>query len=277
MIYSMNQLTLDQKNPISLFLQSAITTDERLRDRFMVMIRHLYQFQIFQPILDLTATKILEGRLSFKLHDQRFFDLDEGNCKTIYGGSINQLWNKIRSNNQYLITIKKLSYDVIIHEISHMIEKELDFNLLEFTQILGRDLTRSSNSVAMKKMIDQIMISEVNLYKESQRSSELFARYFQMLSMSKEISGLSIQGAYNLDQILIHFSYINEWIKSNLSQSFKRIINPSISNYSSHLIKNIEDVHHKWSEQKVNSIHNRSSERKWSKTVNSIKNDPFAE
>ena len=271
----MSQLILDKKDPIELFYNASNTKDIRLKDRFILMIKHLYQFAIFQPILDLAATKILEGHLAFEIHDQRFFDLDEGNCKTIYGNTINQLWNKVRAHNNYLITIKKLSYDVIIHEVSHMIEKELDFNLSEFVAVLKNNLAMPNNSIAIKKTIEQIMILEVNNYKENQRSSELFARYFQILCMSKEVSGLSIQTGYSLDQIIQHFESITQWVNTKLNTPFRSIIHPFISNYSCEFIQNLKDVNHKWSEQKVNPIHRASGEKKWSKAVSSIKHDPF--
>jgi hypothetical protein len=266
-------LIIEERDPLALILQASRSVDLRLIDRFLDMIKHLYQFSIFHPILDLAATKVLDGLLSFDLHDQRFFDLDEGNCKTIYGNSVDRLWNKIRNNNKYCITIKKLSYPVIIHETAHMVEKELAIDMSAFIEIIKKDLSSLPTSVAMNKMVTQVMLIEVNAYPPDQQASELFARYFQMLCMSKDIAGLSIQGAYNLDRIIDYFSNTSQWWRYNLISTFKELINPLISNASQKLIKKIDDVQHKWSEQTVNAMHGKRDKAKWSRAIKSIKSN----
>ncbi|MDJ1257370.1 MAG: hypothetical protein MRQ07_01760 [Candidatus Midichloria sp.] len=264
----------EEKNPLKLFEIACSNPAPKMLEQFLLMVKHLYQYQIFQLILDFTATKISEKLLSFKLYDQRFFDLDAGNCKTIYGNSINQLFNQIRSRNKYQITIKKLSYDVIIHEIAHMIEKEVIINLQEFMGLISDDLREAPTSIGLKQVVEQIFFTELKLYPEDQKPSELFARYFQILCLSKEISGLSSTGGYKLEQALTHFSNTTTWVNSVCKFNIISITDSQISTLSSQFLKKAEAVEHKWSEQKATSIHGPGP-KKWGNIITSIKSDYF--
>ena len=269
---SIDNIKPQEKNPLALFKIACAKSDPKLLEQFLQMIRHLYQYQIFQSILNLTATKISENLLTFKLHNQRFFDLDTGNCKTIYGSSLNQLLNKVRKKNIYQITIKKLSYDVIIHEIAHMIEKETSVNLQEFTSIIENDLKNSLASIGLKNTIKEIFITALKVYPENQRNSELFARYFQVLSLAKEISNLSHTRGYKLEQALTSFSNTTNWINVNLKLTIVSLIDPQISECSMQLAKDIKQIEHKWSEQRAKSIH-VPGKKKWSSIITSIKSN----
>jgi len=267
---SLKLILLKEKNPIKLIESACITANSKMLKQFMLMIEHLYQYDIFKPILDLTATKISEKFLSFKLHNQKFFDLDEGNCKTIYGDSINKLFNKIRTKNKYQITIKKLSYAVTIHEIAHMIEKEAQINLGEFMDVIMSDLNLKSTSIGLKNVIEQIFIIELKAYPENQKASEFFARYFQSLCLAKEISGLSATNGYGLEQVLSYFNKTTKWMKNNYNPTIIALTDAEISNISLQFLKKIDEIKHKWSEQKTSSIHMPGA-KKWGSIIKSIK------
>ena len=260
----------DNIDPIGLFEKACMHPDIKMLKQFSCMIRHLYQYKIFKNLLDLTATKIHDNLLSFQLFNQRFFDLDEGNCKTIFGSAMNKLFNKMRTQNVYQITIKKLHYEVIIHEIAHMIEKEAKINLDEFITVISKDIAQQSSSLGLNNKINQIFVEEIRSYPNNQRGSEFFARYFQLLCAAKEVSGLSNAGQYSLKQALDHFEYTNNWINQSCAAALTSQINIKIANASAHFITNMEEIRHKWSEQKVHSIHEPGFKR-WSGTVNSIK------
>ena len=269
-----NITNFKEKNPLTLFERACVKSEPKLLEQFLSMVRHLYQYQIFQPILNLTATKISKNLLTFKLYNQRFFDLEEGNCKIIYGNSLNQFLNKVRKQNIYQITIKKLSYDIIIHEIAHMIEKETLINLKEFIDIITNDLQNFPDSIILKQTIKEIFFTALKAYPEDQKDSELFARYFQILSLSKEISGLSSTRSYKLKQVLTNFSNTYNWINSQLKFIIISLTDPQISEFSKRFSKNIEQVEHKWSKQRAKSIHGQGI-KKWGKIVTSIKVDHF--
>lgn len=257
-------------DPLTLFESGSSAAVPSLIGRFMVMVRHLYQYQAFKTILDLTASQIKHGLLTFKLHDQRFFDLDEGNCKTIYGSKINHFLNSMRPRNIYLITLKKLGYDVIIHEISHMVEKEGRVNLSEFAKCIQFDIASRSHSIALRNAIDQILVKEVALYQTSQREAELFARYFQIMAMSKEISGLASVFGYSIVQSDLHFCETKKWLADNLPIALRDAIDPALAHLSTQYIKDIQDIKHQWSEQKTTSLH-QDKKAQWSKVTKSIK------
>ena len=68
---------------IKLLIQHIQADNASTLNRFLIHIKHLYQYEIFKSILDLCLTKANEGLLKFNIKEQHKFDLDEGNCKTI--------------------------------------------------------------------------------------------------------------------------------------------------------------------------------------------------
>ena len=61
---------------------------------------------------------------------------------------MNKLLNRVKSQNEYLITIKKIRNDVIVHEIAHMLEKELNkSDALHFIGQVKQDMMFSKNQI----------------------------------------------------------------------------------------------------------------------------------
>jgi hypothetical protein len=265
----MNQVTI-VSDPLSLFESHSHASDAALVAKFMLMIKHLYQYYIFKPLLDLSASQIKYGFLTFKLYDQRIFDLDEGNCRTIYGSKINHFLNSVRPRNVYLITLKKLSYDVVIHEMAHMVEKEGKIDLLEFERIIKLDMAHTAESIGLANAIKQVLVQEVGVYPKSQQASELFARYFQVMAMSKEIAGLASVFGYSINASDSYFHETKKWLLGHLYPALFTIIDAQISNISTQYVKQVDEIKHKWSEQKTQPIHHNKTVQ-WSKVTKSIK------
>jgi nucleoside-triphosphatase THEP1 len=258
-------------NVISIIQEHTIADDENMKSRFIQHIKHLYQYAIFKDLLDLVATKASQNSLKFNIKEKKQFDLDEGNCKTINAPLIDSVLNRFRENKHYVITIKKIEYNVIIHEIAHMVEQELNLDLSNFVKFLHCDFQNDNNSITVKNAINEILIKQVARYSIGQQNSELFARFFQLFAEAKEISGYQSQYKYNIEDINKALINSAKWAEQTLGKLMQDKLDVNIVNLTKSYIKQIQNINHKWSEQKVQKLHGNNPDKKWTKAVKSMK------
>lgn len=235
------------------------------------IIKLLYQYQILNSLMNLTATLAQNKKLKIIIEIKEFYTLDDGNCVTIEGGTWDKMTNIFKTHKTYKITLKKLSADVFIHEIGHMAEKELALKLDDsFISAITKDLSRKSGNVSLNVAIKQIMIDEVKEYSKDQHASELFTRYFQLLSISKEISGFNAQYGFKINDVFQAFANLNYWLQKFFESNIISKINPEILKASKQLLVPIEKIKHQWSNDKIKPIHHINYKSKWSSITKSI-------
>jgi hypothetical protein len=269
--------SLTKLDPINIILNNTVVKENYHMNQFARIIKKLYCYQLFKPMLDLVTTKAFNGFLKFKIQDQKIFDLDNGNCRTIEGNAINKLLNTFKLENKYVITIKKIRADVIVHEISHMVEKEIEgASVVGFARNAMYDIANNSGNVSLVAAAKQIMSAELKNYPENQHNSELFARYFQVLAGSKEVAGFTAEYGYTISDVRRLFQSTEQWLWDNLYHSILPKIDLNIAKQSMAYAKELDEINHTWADEKVMSFHYKSSTTpKWSKAVKSIKDDPF--
>jgi len=258
---------------IDIIQEHTIADDESMKSRFVQHIKHLYQYAIFKDLLDLVATKASQNSLTFNIKEKKQFDLDEGNCKTINAPLIDSVLNHFRENKHYVITIKKIEYNVIIHEIAHMVEQELNLDLSDFIEFLHHDFQNDNNIITVKNAINEVLIKQVARYSISQQNSELFARFFQLFAEAKEISGYQTKYKYNIEDINKALINSAKWAKQTLGKLMQAKLDANIVNFTKSYIKQIQNINHNWAEQKVQKLHSDTGSKnvKWTKAVKSIK------
>lgn len=269
-------------DPIHIIGSSIEGQDIKLKHKFLSQIKHLYQYQIFKPLLDLAATKIALGQLKFKIHESRFFDLDHGNCKTIIinEGKFNTFLRKINLRKQYCITIKNVAAEVIVHEIAHMVEQEAKgFNLAAFTNIISTDIKKAVvSNPSLAQALNHIFTQQVSHYAEDQKSSELFARFFQIFAAAKEVAFNKAESyAYNLTQVASVLDTTISYVNNNLISALQEAIDINIARLSTNYIKELSKIEEKWADRRTQSIHgaHSGSNLQWRQSIKSIKSDPF--
>lgn len=266
------------RTPIEILKSASIAKDSMLLDQLVEIMQSIYRYELFKPIMDMSATLAKEGRLRFVTEPKQFYALDEGNCVTIEGGTFDKFTNIFRSSKNYKITIKKLTADVVVHEIGHMIENESGVSLdSAFLRAVHADISaKHSGNVSLNAAIKQVMIDEVANYIDSHKASELFTRFFQLLAMSKQVAGFGAQYGYRVEDIYKGFPNFTKWLGDVLYPRLISRIDPSIAQNSQSYIIPIEEIKHEWSTQKARSIHGHKapgdkSPSRWSKNVTSIK------
>lgn len=260
--------------PIMIIEKASKATEPYLLEEFMRLIGKIYQYEIFKPFMDLVATLAAQGRLKFVIEPKQFYHLDHGHCITIDGSILDKVTNSLRRVKNYKISIKKLSSDIIIHEIGHMVERECNLNLTDsFKQATSKDLnTKYSKNVSLNSAIESIMISELQGYPKDEQASELFTRFFQIMSLSKEVSGFASPYGYSINDVYKAFPNLSTWMSDSLFSHISKHIDADIVNMSQGYIVSAQAVEHKWSEEKVSSFHKgtASSKKQWTNTIKPI-------
>lgn len=260
-------------DPLELIRISTSASEEYLTIRFMEVIKKLYQYQVFKPLLDLSVSMIIENRLLFKIQEKTGFELDEGNCQTVESGFFDSIRGIFNKKNRYTITIKKISPDVIIHEIGHMVEGESEIDLSSgFNDAIIADIKDLyQHNLSLTSAIKNILVLQVANYPNNQKAGELFTRYFQLLAMSKEVAGKSIEYSYLISEMYRAFPRTEAWLFENLYKPISAKVNPGVVFASTKYIKPIEEIEHHWAGEKIQSTHHNPSKPTWRKTIKSIK------
>lgn len=228
-------------------------SDEVMLVSFIQILQHLYRHSIFKNILDIVVTKCSLGQLKFRVHDAKFFDLDAGNCLTMV--DINSPGDSVSTRKKYLITIKKVACDVVIHEIAHMLEKEL-YHLVNF-HVFASMLMYEVNNISqihMKNIVKNLFVDQVNSYPQSQHISELFARFFQFFAGANEVAFQSSLGErYRLQDAINVFPKTLELLDSQLVNGWKELIDPEIAKHSSQYFATSFESKEQWADRRIKS------------------------
>ncbi len=244
-------------DPFQILKLSTKSQNTNFLAAFVGVLRNLYQFQFFKDFLDLCTSLCMQNRLEFILAPKEFYTTDEGNCTTI-----RKPHNKC---NYYNITIKKISPEVIMHEISHLVEKEISIDLNnQFKNIIYQDLKyQYSKNISLNSLIQQVMIKELELYQQNQHLSELFARFFQIAAMSKEVVGKRMSTGHKVEDVIRAFPNTCMWLNKDIYKLFCNKIDANIANITKKYVISLEDVKHKWLNETVSSnfIQNQNTQQ----------------
>ena len=236
------------------------TNNPDLIVRFNRAIKHLYQYNIFKNILDLAMTKALKNELHFKLQDMEFFAMDAGNCKTFINDS---------GNKNYIITIKKIGGDVIIHEILHMIEQIFVFDLTNLTKLIIQEINNIPiNKIYINNFTQNLFVQRLEHYPKEQHQSEIFARFFEIFACAKETAYQTMMvGNFLLQDLYEIFPYSIGMMEKIFSDSnWIKHINPDLALQSkAYLNPNATSC---WSDSKIASLH-VNDKPKWKKIIKS--------
>ncbi|MDD9331175.1 MAG: hypothetical protein PV340_00645 [Wolbachia sp.] len=218
-------------------------------------IEYLYQFEKFKNTLNLTLSLIKQNRLSFEIHQARLVDMEEGVCKTTRSSGI----------NRYVIVLRRSNTYTIVHELSHMVENELDLNLEhDFLNKINKDVEQNlkQSNILVQKIIGQIIFKEIQAYQSvKSRSSELFARYFELFAWAQEVYSKDKEYLIRTQDLDKVFLSTNKWKKDYLDTQIMNKIDREIKEYSNKTpIKDVSKVQSRWTnklspcEKKISSI-----------------------
>lgn len=237
-------------------------------EKFLNTFTNLYRIELFKDGLDLILTKVKEKHLKFDIKIIKGWDTNVGCFLTEKRSFVDQVAGKIFHNRSLKIILRQLSYNVMAHEMAHALEYESKINLGEdFRKAIGFDMKdRDPQIITLKAEVKRLMVEALKAYKPEQFLSELFARYFELLSVSRNVQA---NGDFTTADVMDFFANTTNFIRDIFNPQIKAKIDPEIALWSGKLVKEVrlEEPQQKFSE-KVDSFHKRSSAG-WSKNVKS--------
>ncbi len=185
-------------------------------EKFMKIFFDLYRIEIFKDGLDLILTKMNERSLHFDIKEMKGWDTNVG-CF---------LKDKI--------TLRSLSHNVLAHEMAHAFAFESRVDLgAEFMQCVGYDMkNREPQIMTLKGEVKRLMVDALKSYPTNQFLGEIFARYFELLSVSRNVVST---GDFTTRDVMDFFVNITNFIEKIFNPQIRKKVNPQIASETSRL------------------------------------------
>lgn len=244
-----------------------VREDKKFADQFT----SLYGIELYKDGLDLILTKAREGNLVFEVKIIKGWNTDDGCCVTDQKKIYNQILKTFTRKLDHKIIIRNFAVNVMAHELAHMVSIESGFELNEdFRKAVGFDMkNRMPENVVLSAAIKRLMIDAVKSYPPNKVLSELFARFFELLSTSRDVNK---NGDFQSKDVTDFFINTTKWIKEVFNPHIKKMIDRDIASYTENLIARGEFLHEKQFADNTKSFYKRvddSGQKSWSKNVSS--------
>lgn len=210
-------------------------------DKFARYFCDLYRIELFKDGLDLILTKIKERDISFEVHLIKGWDTNLGCYLTEQSRVFNKVAGVFSTSVKKKIIIKSFSHNVIAHEMAHALEFESGLDLgKEFRQAIGYDMKgRQADLLSLKGEIKRLMVDALKAYPQHQFLSELFARYFELLSICKNVQG---KGAFQTTEVMDFFMNTTKYVQEIFNKVVRPKIDPEIAKKTTEIAKAVKIV-----------------------------------
>lgn len=239
--------------------------------KFTSFLTSLYRIELFKDGLDLILTKVRNHELKFEVKIIKGWDTNVGCYLTEQDKIYNKLIGVFSSKLKHKIILRNLVINVMAHEMAHALEVESGLVLNDdFRKAIGFDMKdREANNIALRSAVKRVMIDGIKSYPQYQFISELFARYFEVLSISRDVN---LSGDFETRDVMEFFMNTTKWIKEIFNPAIKMKIDQDIANYTRKLIDNGEIKAEKKFTDKIDSFYKRtdaSGNKTWSSNTKS--------
>lgn len=257
-------------------LLDKITADSvALKKQFVTALNNAYRLPLLIPTVNLILTIAKGQRVRFVINEKRHFDTLGGLCQSSRRSIFDFLTKSKKSAYVYQIGIKIPTSDIIIHEITHALERESGVDLnQEFRTVIGLDMKdRKAESFAIQTAVTSTMRDELKSYEKEHIMSELLARYFQLLAGSRELGNFHHE-PYTADEFTGFFQHTTTWLREIYNPLLDSLVDPAIRSFGSTLRDKVlmENVN-KLADNKVFSFYEgkerANAHGKWSKAIGS--------
>lgn len=246
-------------------LTTEIIDDNR---KFLKFFPNLYRIELFKEGLDLILTKVKQGHLQFDIKVIKDWDTNVGCFLTQKKSFLDRAMNALYQRDIKII-IRKLSYNVLAHEMAHAMEYESGINLGDqFQRAIKEDMKNPHYPImTLKGEVRRLMVDALMDYPPHQHISELFARYYELLSISRDVIS---DGDFTTHDVMNYFANTTNFIKHSFNPLIKKLADQSIIKETIKIADEVKIIENKTNfTDKVNSFHSKSSEKSFSKNINS--------
>jgi hypothetical protein len=237
-------------------------------EKFVKTFADLYRIELFKDGLDLILTKMQEKELRFEIRVTKDWDTNLGCFLTEQKSFYDKTLGKVLRRNAPKIILRNLSHNLMAHEMAHALEFESGLNLGEdFRKSIGFDMkNRDPQILTLKGEIKRLMVDALKSYKPEQFISELFARYFELLAVSRNVSSV---GSFATSDVMIFFENTTNFIEKVFNPQIRKKINAKIAAATSDLAKQIRlEAPQQKFQERVESVQKKSS-GSWAKATKS--------
>lgn len=208
-------------------------------DKFLKFFCDLYRIELFKDGLDLILSKIQQKELKFEIKEMQGWDTNVGCFLTEQKSFYDKTLGKFLRKSSPKIILRKLSYNVLAHEMAHALEFESGIDLgEEFRKCIGYDMKdRQPQILTLKSEVKRLMVEALKAYPPQQFLSELFARYFELLSISRNVS---INGDFSTADVMDFFANTTNFVEKIFNPQIKAKINPEIAKITAEIVKQVK-------------------------------------
>ncbi len=253
-------------------------------DKFTKLFCDLYRIELFKDGLDLIATKTAQKDITFEVKIIKGWDTNLGCYLTEQNKTYNKIFGTFSSSIKKKIILRQLTHNLMAHEMAHAWDFEGGLNIGEKDPILGEEFRKSigldmknrePQNIALKGEIKRLMVDALRVYPEHQFISELFARYFELLSMSRNVR---TSGNFTTAEVMDFFANTTNFIEKKFNPKIRSKIDPKITAHTIEVVKQVKLLgEEKKFQEKVDSFHQKSQDPQnksssWSKNVKSNAN-----
>ncbi len=244
-----------------------VNESKKFADQFI----SLYGIEIYKDGLDLILTKAQQGGLTFEVKIIKGWDTNQGCYLSDQRKVYNKFLKTFTRSLDHKIIIRNFAVNVLAHEMAHCLEVESGLVLNDdFRKSIGFDMkNRQPKSLVLAGEMQRLMIDALKSYPSYQFISELFARYFELLSTSRDVAP---NGSFTTAQVMEFFVNTSKWICEVFNPKIRSKINQEIADYSNNLIANNSFRTEKKFADNEKSFYKKfdsSQQKSWSKNVNS--------
>jgi hypothetical protein len=237
-------------------------------ERFLKQFFDLYRIEIFKDGLDLILTKLKEKHLRFEIKIIKGWDTNVGCFLTEQRGIYNQTVGKFFFQRKPKIILKQLSTNVLAHEMAHALEFESGLDLGEdFRKCVGFDMKdRDPTSLTLKAQKNRLMIEALKSYPPEQFISELFARYFELLSISRNVQA---NGDFTTAEVMDFFANTTNFVTQIFNPKIRGKINPKIAQITAEIVAKVKLTAPEQKFQERVDSRQAKTGGSWTKSINS--------
>ena len=253
---------------VKLIISHTVNRSHSLVATLVEMFSYLYRFEEFRNMMNVLLSQMETGRAAFKIGVKRLTENLYGVCETEHMYLYNVILEKFVRKKFHTILIKEMNYATMIHEIAHSVDHGLPFNTDEFAEVLLQEV-KINTSQSTRKAIDKIIVEPLKLYDKKHHTAEIFARYFELISLSKQVTS-SVSNPYRYLIEDVHKSLPNsrKWILEIFNTEAESFVLSSIADLSKEIPMDGNSRSTKWSETTYKEGQKKPS--KWSKRVGSM-------
>lgn len=237
-------------------------------EKFLKVFLNLYRIELFKDGIDLILTKLKQQELRLEVREIRGWDTNVGCFLSEESSVFDKVLGKFVTKKTLKIILRNLHYNVLAHEMAHALEHESGINLGEqFRQAIAYDMNgRKAEIMTLRGEIERLMVRDLKSYKPQQFLSEFFARYFELLSISRNVM---VRGDFATSDVMEFFENTTNFLEKIFNPQIRKRIDPEIAKVTIEIARQVRLVEPEQKFQdRIESIH-KSPEKIWSKSIKS--------